>query len=78
MQRGEEWQGLQTSTLRCPEKVALNFFATTQTLYVIDGFMFMELHIYTVGTYIMYYLDCKAIRVKSHSVGKVMFRSQSE
>ena len=24
----------------------------------------MELHIYTVGIYIMYYLDCKAIRVK--------------
>ena len=24
----------------------------------------MELHIYTVGTYIMYYLDCKAVRVK--------------
>ena len=37
--------------------------------------MFMELFIYTVGTYIMYYLDCKAIRVK---IGKVMFRSQSE
>ena len=48
----------------------------------IDGFMFMELHTYTVGSEMWptlcglhFYLNCKG---QNHNMGKVMFRRQNE